>query len=623
MNIPIKKYWSLLHKYLRTQWGKILILFVLLILKITLRLVNPQIISHFIDQALSGAPLNVLMQFSAAFLGVAVVTQALTVANVSLGETVAWTATNALRIDLLQHCLGLDMSFHKAQTPGELTERIDIAVDALSNFFSRFMVYILGNGLLAIGLLALMYRFGWLLGAVNTIYAIAGLYIMMRVRTIAIPHWTKLHDIRAQFYGFLGEQLEGTEDIRANGTQAYVLQRFVTFIRRWLPLDRNANLAAYSGWMMNAALVAVCECIAYGLAGYLFFSGRISIGTAYLIVEYSTLLYIQIAELRGQIADLQHAAAGIERIQTLFGFTSHLRDGQAASLPMGPLSVAFENVSFAYDDQVLSVHNLPSQAAETCQATVAIDELTPESVWKVPDDQTQSTADDTVLHDLSFKLNPGRVLGLLGRTGSGKTTMARLVLRLYDPTEGQIRVGDVPLPETTLRDIRQRVAMVTQEVQLFQASVRDNLSLFRPDTTDVEIVSVLQHLGLLDWLESLPDGLDTQLGSRGSDLSAGQAQLLAFARIFLANPDIVILDEASSILDPATEKLIENAIDMLFAKRTGIIIAHRLNTIQHADDILILENGHIREKGNRVDLAQDTTSHFYHLLQTGMVEVLA
>jgi ABC-type multidrug transport system fused ATPase/permease subunit len=165
--------------------------------------------------------------------------------------------------------------------------------------------------------------------------------------------------------------------------------------------------------------------------------------------------------------------------------------------------------------------------------------------------------------------------------------------------------------------------MVTQEVQLFQASIRDNLSLFRPTVTDTEIHSVLQYLGLQDWLESLSDGLDTQLGSGGSGLSAGQAQLLAFARVFLANPDIVILDEASSRLDPATENLIENAIDMLFANRTGIIIAHRLNTIQRADDILILENGQIREKGNRNKLAQDTTSHFYHLLQTGMAEVLA
>lgn len=601
MKIPIKQYWALLKTYLQTQWGRILILLGLLIVKITLRLVNPQIISDFIDQALAGAALSNLLQYGTAFLGIAIATQALTVANVSLGETVAWTATNALRIDLLRHCLGLDMSFHKAQTPGELTERIDSDVDALSNFFSRFMVYILGNGLMAIGLLTLMYGFGWLPGLTFTIYAIVSLIIMMRIRTMAIPHWTKLHDIRAKFYGFLGEQLEGTEDIRANGTQAYVVQRFVNFIRWWLPLDRNASLAAYSGWMMNAAMVAVGECLAFGLAGYMYFADRISIGTAYLMIEYSMLLYGQVAELRGQITDLQHAEAGIERIRALFGFTSRLKDGHRATLPTGPLSVTFDKVSFAYDDLVLE--------AEPTQTESSV--------------SNQYKTDETILHNLSFQLEPGKVLGLLGRTGSGKTTMARLILRLYDPTEGKVCVGDVALPATTLHDIRQRVAMVTQEVQLFQASVRENLSLFKPSVTDMDILSVLQHLGLQDWLESLPEGLDTQLGSGGSGLSAGQAQLLAFARVFLAHPDIVILDEASSRLDPATEHLIENAIDMLFSNRTGIIIAHRLNTIHRADDILILENGHIREKGKRTELAQDTASHFYHLLQTGMAEILA
>jgi ATP-binding cassette subfamily B protein len=194
---------------------------------------------------------------------------------------------------------------------------------------------------------------------------------------------------------------------------------------------------------------------------------------------------------------------------------------------------------------------------------------------------------------------------------------------LYDPTEGQVCLGEIPLTETPISDLRQRVALVTQEVQLFQASVRDNLSLFKPDIPDAEILSVLGKLGLHDWLQSLPDGLDTELTTGGGSLSAGQAQLLAFARVFLAHPDLVILDEASSRLDPATEQLIEKAIDMLLTKRTGIVIAHRLNTVQRADDILILEDGTVREMGNRELLAQDPTSHFHHLLATGMAEVLA
>jgi ABC-type multidrug transport system fused ATPase/permease subunit len=332
---------------------------------------------------------------------------------------------------------------------------------------------------------------------------------------------------------------------------------------------------------------------------------------------------VQIAELRGQITDLQHAEAGIDRIHTLFSFTTKLKDGRTATLPAGPLSITFDNVSFAYDDQGFKSDTLENQALETNHIPIEKAKLTNESLQPLPDTDKRYTAEETILHNLSFGLEPGKTLGLLGRTGSGKTTMARLILRLYDPTEGQVRVGDVPLSETTLSDIRQRIAMVTQEVQLFHAPVRDNLSLFRPGVTDSEILSVLRHLGLQDWFESLPEGLNTQLGSGGNGLSAGQAQLLAFARVFLANPDIVILDEASSRLDPATENLIENAIDMLFRNRTAIVIAHRLNTIHRADDIVILENGRIREKGNRTDLAQDTTSHFYHLLQTGMAEVLA
>lgn len=230
--------------------------------------------------------------------------------------------------------------------------------------------------------------------------------------------------------------------------------------------------------------------------------------------------------------------------------------------------------------------------------------------------------EDRVLRNLTFELAPGRVLGLLGRTGSGKTTLARLLLRLYDPTEGRVCFSGAPLTDAGVDEVRKRVAVVTQEVQLFHASVRDNLTLFNLAIDDETIRAVLVDLELGPWLESLPEGLDTELSAGGGGLSAGQAQLLAFARVFLANPDLVILDEASSRLDPATEQRIEHAVDRLLANRTGIIIAHRLNTVQRADEVLILEDGAIRELGERVQLAQDPCSYFYHLLQTGMEDVL-
>jgi ABC-type multidrug transport system fused ATPase/permease subunit len=228
-----------------------------------------------------------------------------------------------------------------------------------------------------------------------------------------------------------------------------------------------------------------------------------------------------------------------------------------------------------------------------------------------------------VLKDLSFRLEPGEILGLLGRTGSGKTTITRLAARLYDPDAGAIRLGGVDLRQAQLADLRKLVGMVTQDVQLFHATVRDNLTFFDHTIEDSRIISALGELGLRAWYTALPAGLDTVLAPNGGSLSAGEAQLLAFTRIFLCDPALIILDEASSRLDPATEGLLERAIDKLLQGRTAIIIAHRLRTLQRADTILLLDDGHAIEYGPRAQLAHATGSRFAQLLLTAHEEVLA
>jgi ATP-binding cassette subfamily B protein len=318
-----------------------------------------------------------------------------------------------------------------------------------------------------------------------------------------------------------------------------------------------------------------------------------TIGTAFLILYYVNILVGPLQEVRSQIDDLQRATASIVRIQELFQIQPSIVDSLVLHLPLGKLSVVFDRVWFGYQDGMNG-----------------------------NDNGNRNDGRENVLEEISFHLQPGKVLGILGRTGSGKTTLTRLLYRLYDPLKGKICLDDVDIQEVSLGELRKRVGVVTQDVQLFQASLRDNVTLFNRLMSDEQIEEVIYELGLWEWYQKLPAGLSSPLSAKGVGLSAGEAQLLAFTRVFLRDPGLVILDEASSRLDPATEDLLEGAIERLLYNRTGLIIAHRLKTVQRADEIIILEKGRIREIGDRLKLAADPDSTYCHLLQTGLEEAL-
>ncbi len=580
MRIPLKQYLGLLRDYLRPQWKRVAFLACLILASLGMQLIKPQILRVFIDSVGGSRPETNLIATAGLFMLVAVLAQAITAYSRYVGEDVGWTATNLLRNHLAAHCLSLDMSFHKSHTPGEMIERLDGDITRLSQFFSQLVMGIMSNVLLLIGVMVLLFREDKLVGLCLGAFVLIAVLLLSRLRNIAVPYWTKDRQHSGIFFGFLGEHLLGTEDIRANGAVGYVMHRFYQQLRQWLPVTRKAYIAGAAIWQATIVTFTLGNAIAFGLSAYLWQKNAISIGTVYLIVHYTELLRRPIEQIRNQLQELQRASASINRISGLLGVHSKVQDGPGAALPSGPLGVEFGGVTFGYED------------------------------------------DHTVLRDISFTLQPGRVLGLLGRTGSGKTTLARLLLRLYDPTGGVVKLGGVDSRQPKLSHLRQRVTMVTQDVQLFQASVRDNLTFFNPEIPDQRIIAVLEELGLGRWLRSLPQGLDTVLGSGGNSYSAGEAQLLAFARCFLAGPALVILDEASSRLDPATEQLIERAISKLLQGRTGVIIAHRLDTVERADDILILEQGNIVEHGPRQQLLSQPDSRFNHLLQTGLKEVL-
>ena len=581
MPVSLTQYKTYLTQYLAPQKRRVVLLTVLLFSDIGLQLVNPQLIRHFIDLVKSTGPLQTLTTIALIYIGVSLVQQGLAIWTTYVSEIVSWAATNALRSDLARHCLRLDMSFHNAHTPGEMIERIDGDINALSNFFSRFLIQILGSVLLLLGILILLFYEDWRAGLGLTVFVTLAFTILIRCRNIAVPHWEAVRQASADMFGFLEERLAGTEDIRANRAKPYVLRRFYELTRDWLKKEIKSALMVNIMVVSQVILFTMGNAAALAIGAYLYREGTLSIGAVYLLFHYTNMLIRPIEMITFQLQDLQRAGASVGRVHELTRIESKLPPGKGDPLPGGSLSVSFQNVSFGY--------------AET----------------------------EPVLKDLSFQLAPGRVLGLLGRTGSGKTTLTRLLFRLYDPDQGAVCLGETDVRYAHLPELRNRIAMVTQNVQLFQASVRDNLTLFDPQIPDRRVQQTLSELGMDAWINALPDGLNTELTAEGGGVSAGEAQLLAFARIFLLkDPDLVILDEASSRLDPATEQLLEQAVDRLVQGRTAIIIAHRLGTVRRASDIMILDDGRIQEHGPRNRLERDSDSRFYALLQTGLEDVL-
>lgn len=567
---------SVLSRYLGPLWPKVALLAALLLGSIALSLYLPQLLATFLDTAQQKGSLSALTRLALTYIAIAVGVQILSAGATYIGADVGWAATNRLRVDLTAHLLNLDMSFHKERTPGELIERVDGDVTALSNFFSQFAVRVFGAGLLLLGALVMFWREVWWLGLIVTAFAAFTLFAMNRVRRVGVEPTRVEREASARMFGFIEERLTGLDDVRALGGGPFTLSRFLGVQRNFFWKAYQAWIKRSKVWQLSMLLFSLGYVAVIASAVGLYLGGAVTIGTAFLFYQYMSLVEEPIDQLTQQLQDLQKAGASLIRVGELLNLKSGLQEG-ARALPEGPLELEFSGVSFSYGD---------------------------------------SEGDSgPVLNDLSFTVQAGHTVGLLGRTGSGKTSLTRLVSRLYDPTQGVLRLGGVPSTELRLGELRRRVAVVTQDVQLFQASVRDNLTFFNPRTPDLQVRRALAEVGLEDWLDSLPDGLNSKLAV--NSLSAGESQLLAFARVMLQDPGLIVLDEPSSRLDPATEARLTAAMGRLLAGRTAIVIAHRLDTVARADDILVLGAGHVLEYGSRAALSRDKSSEYSRLLAAG------
>ncbi|MGH2481330.1 MAG: ABC transporter ATP-binding protein, partial [Ktedonobacteraceae bacterium] len=399
MRVQLKRYWRLLVTYLKPQWSSMLGLAGLILASVGLQLLNPQVIRAFIDMTQAGGPEQKLLLVALLFIGIALLQRGIAFCSTYVATNVGWTATNTLRADLALHCLLLDMSFHKKYTPGELVERIDGDVNALANFFSNFTLQVLGNTLLIAGILLLLWREDWRVGVGLAAYSLVTLLALALLQGVAVTQWASERQASSEHYGFLEEHISGTEDIRALGAEAYVIHRLYQLMRHMLEKNRAARLLSNMTYISTKFLYVIGYTIGLGLGVYLYSQHQVTIGTAYLIVYYIGMLATPLESIQAQVADLQKATASIERVEELLRLRPEVQEKASLTVPAGQVSAEFQNVSFSYDQQQM------------------------------------------VLQNISFHVQAGKVLGILGRTGSGKTTLARLLFRLYDPTSGTISLN--------------------------------------------------------------------------------------------------------------------------------------------------------------------------------------
>lgn len=565
----------MLLRYVRPHWPLAAVLTALLLAATALQLAGPRLLGVFVDGAVTGKALAGLLGLGAFYLASVVIGGGVDVAAEAIGGRLAWRSTNELRADLLAHSLDADLEFHSTHSPGELISRIDGDTGRLADFASRLLIILAVNTLLLLGVCVMLWTVDWRIGLGCAVLVGLGLALVRRMVGSAVPASAAASAAAADLSGYVEERVRGAEDLVPNGASAHALHGLVLHNRTLFGTRKRAVLAQVR-WPRTAQHLNSAAMV-LGLAGSiaLYRQGAVSIGEVYSVVAFLTLMRIPLFVISNNMSKVDDSLAAIRRCRDLLAETPTITPGER-DLPSGPLTVEFDGVDFAYPDR-------------------------------------------HVLRGVSLSVPAGRQLALVGVSGGGKTTMARLAARMLDPGAGAVRVGGVDLRETTAESLRRSITYVTQEVRVLAVSVRDNVAVFDASVPDERITEVLAAVGLDRWLAGLPGGLDTVLGS-GNGLSAGQEQLLAIARVMLRDPGLVVLDEASSRIPPADREAVAAAVRTLLKGRTSIVIAHRLDTVESADDVAVVEDGRVVEQGPYTELAARPDSRLARALLAALSE---
>ncbi len=552
----------------RLKWPMIGALSVTIVATIV-RLIGPLIVRGGVDDGVTTGDKSVIISAGWIFIGLLAVQYIVTAISQWTVAYVGEQYLRQLRGAVFGRMLRLDMGFFSRSKSGVLVSRMTADIESLQEFASDGAVLALSNGLTVVGVAIALVLVDWQMAL--AVFAVVTALAL--VTTIFQKQARKAYDrVREWIGNVLGTLQEGITGVRV--VQAFAQEASqATAFGRVNERHFEANMAAaraiswYFPVVAMLRIVALVASLAIGTARVI--DGSMTIGTLVAFLLYLDWFFQPIINLSNVYNLLQSALAALSK---LFGLIDQevLIDERpgAFDLPQ-PVrgSVTFEGVDFSYVDDV------------------------------------------PVLSNIDLEVAPGERLAVVGETGSGKSTIAKLAMRFYDPDRGTVAVDDVDLKDVTESSRVDALALIPQDGFLFSGTLRDNLVYARPDASDADVARVLATMGISDWVESLPEGLETEVRERGGRFSAGERQLVALARAFLADPDVIVLDEATSNLDPETEVKVEGALRALLADRTSIVIAHRLRSAERADRVVLVDGGSIIAEGTHSELAESSPKY--------------